>query len=539
MLQHLLIKDFAIIENIEIAFEDGLNVITGETGSGKSIVIEAISLALGSRADSSFVRFGKDKAIIQLACTLGGEDFVLTREISAAGKNLCRINGQIVTLGELAALAHQIADIHGQYDNQLLLDPERHLSLVDHYDAGVIAPIRSEFQSCYEAYKAKRTELDALIRTQKENQRKADFLRFEVDEIRQAELRPGEDRELTERIALLQNSEKIYRALESAYTLLEGEDANVLSGLGQVQTSLDSVRQYSGKLTEISASVNDAYYALQDAASEVAQLRDNIVFSPAELDQAISRLDRIDELKKKYGPEIEDVIRFADQQEEILLSIEQFDSQKAILQKDTQECLTRLKSAAARLTEVRTESARKLGSAIQQELRDLNFQDARIEIPISPAPAITSEGADHGEIMIAANRGEPLKPLVRVASGGEISRIMLAIKNITGAGEGTPTMIFDEIDAGISGVTASIVGRKLKEIAEHHQIICITHLPQIAACGNASYRIYKESDDASTYTHVDRLSPEETVREIARLLGGEIITETTLQSARELIESSR
>lgn len=539
MIQHLLIQNFAIIENTEIEFEDGLNIITGETGSGKSIVIEAVSLALGARADSSFVRSGKDKAVIQLAASLDGQDYVITREISATGKNLCRLNGQLVTLGEISALASRIADIHGQYDNQNLRDPRQHLALVDQYRDAEISPLRAEFDAAYAAYKESRGQLDTLLKSEKESRKQADFYRFELAEIQRVDPAPEEDEELTEQIAILQNSEKIFSAVESAYGPLDENEFNVLSLMGNIQSSLESIRNFSREFAETADIFNDAYYGLQDVAARLAGIREQISFRPEELDKLISRLDQIDELKKKYGGSIGDVLAYRDRIQQELSQLENFDELRGTLEQETKQRLRTLRTSAAALTGARQASAEALGQAIEAELHDLNFDSARFEIRISAAPAISAEGGDEAEILISTNRGEPLKPLIRVASGGEISRIMLAIKNITGTYDKIPTMIFDEIDAGISGITASIVGRKLREISSSHQIICITHLPQIAACGDANYRICKETDANSTYTHVDRLDEEATIDEIARLLGGEIITETTRRSARELISGKK
>ena len=539
MIQHLLIQNFAIIENTEIEFEDGLNIITGETGSGKSIVIEAVSLALGARADSSFVRSGKDKAVIQLAASLDGQDYVITREISATGKNLCRLNGQLVTLGEISALASRIADIHGQYDNQNLRDPRQHLALVDQYRDAEISPLRAEFDAAYAAYKESRGQLDTLLKSEKESRKQADFYRFELAEIQRVDPAPEEDEELTEQIAILQNSEKIFSAVESAYGPLDENEFNVLSLMGNIRSSLESIRNFSREFAETADIFNDAYYGLQDVAARLAGIREQISFRPEELDKLISRLDQIDELKKKYGGSIGDVLAYRDRIQQELSQLENFDELRGTLEQETKQRLRALRTSAAALTGARQASAEALGQAIESELHDLNFDSARFEIRISAAPAISAEGGDEAEILISTNRGEPLKPLIRVASGGEISRIMLAIKNITGTYDKIPTMIFDEIDAGISGITASIVGRKLREISSSHQIICITHLPQIAACGDANYRICKETDANSTYTHVDRLDEEAAVDEIARLLGGEIITETTRRSARELISGRK
>ena len=539
MIDHISIRNFAIIENTEFDLKDGLNVITGETGAGKSIVIEAVSLALGARADSSFIRHGENRAIVELSAETGGEEFVISREVNSQGKNVCRINGRLAALSEVQELAVRIADIHGQYDNQLLLDPAHHLELVDSYRPAQISPARDAFEKSYTEYKNIRREYDDLIRSAEENRRKEDFYRFESEEIRKIDPKPGEDKELSDRIAILENSEEIYNALYSSKQALTDDEPNILSMLGTIQTNLSEIEKYSDTLKALSSDFSDAYYRIESSSEEMRKICEMTVFSPSELDKAIARLDEIDELKKKYGPEIEDVISYLEKIEKELDNIENFDDRKNEIKTRLDSAKKDLMEKAKVLTEVRKESAALLSSAILAELKDLNFTDSKLEIEIRKAPSITQTGADEAEILMSANTGEPLKPLAKIASGGEISRIMLAIKNVTGGRFDVPTMIFDEIDAGISGITASVVARKLKKIALDHQIVCITHLPQIAAAGSSNYRIYKDSDDTSTYTHVESLSEEEKTREIARLLGGDNITDTTLKSAEELIEGLR
>ena len=535
MIQHLLIQNFAIISNTEIDFKDGLSIITGETGSGKSIVIQAISLALGARADSSFVRSGENKAIIQLQAEYQDKDYIITREISRNGKNVCKINGSLVTLSEVSSLAKKIADIHGQYDNQQILDPEQHIKLLDSYGSDEVDPVKSDFQLIYEKYKNARLKLNELTSKERESRKKADFYRFEAEEIEKADLKPGEDLELSERISLLQNSEKIFRSLEQAYQALEGEEQSVMAALSYAKESLSSISSYSGELKDIFKDTENSYYILQDVISKISILRENQDFEPQELDIAISRLVLIDNLKKKYGDTIDDILIYHNKIKNNLSTFENFEEIKVKLTNEVNENLVLLKEKAVLLSDVRRKKAEALSLEIEQELHDLNFSDAKFEIKISPASAITATGRDNVEIFISTNKGEPLKPLIKVASGGEISRIMLAIKNITGNTDNIHTLIFDEIDAGISGKTASIIGKKLKKISQKHQIICITHLPQIAAAGDNNYRIYKKSDDNSTHTFVEELEEDAAVREIARLIGGETITATTLAGAKELM----
>ena len=535
MIHHISIKNFAIIEQTEIDFAEGLNIITGETGSGKSIVIEAISLALGSRADSSYVRTGTDKAVIQLSGELDGEEILLTREISAAGKNLCRYNDEIVTLNRLNQIARRLADIHGQYDNQSLLNPDYHIVLVDVYRHDITDVLKKAVQEAYSQYAEIRSQLGSLLTAEKENRRKLDFLRFEADEIEKASLRPDEDQELEERISLLQNSEKIFENIQKSYGVLYDSSASVMDGLRGAMRSVEEIASFSSDIGAVSQEFSDVYYRLEDICRSLRDIKDRLTFNPEELDDAISRLELISSMKKKYGHSIEEVLQYFDSISAPIAVIENFETNKASLEQELKTAAAALRRACAELTEARKESAAQLSDCIQRELVDLNFSDAQLEIRILPLEKPTENGMDQVEILITTNRGEPLKPLTRVASGGEMSRIMLAFKNVISSYDNIPTLIFDEIDTGISGITASIVGRKLKEISRSRQILCITHLPQIAACGDHNYRIHKESDDTSTYTRVEALNPEETVCEIARLLGGATITETTLENARELI----
>ena len=539
MINHISIQNFAIIENTEIDFEEGLNIITGETGSGKSIVIEAISLALGSRADSAFVRHGAQKAVVQLAGELYGEDIVITREVSAAGKNLCKLNGQLVTLGELSETCRRLADIHGQYDNQSLLNPDNHIKLVDSFHGEQITPIKEAYQVAYASYQDTKSRLTKLLSAEQDNLKKLDFYRFEQSEIENAHLTPGEDESLSERISILQNSEKIFDAIETAYGLLSDGDRDVLSSMGTGLHALQSISEYSKEIQTLTEEFADIYYRLDDLSSELRRIRDDVTFSPEELDDSITRISQIDGLKKKYGSTIEEILTYYDTISEELNQIENFDDVKAQLQAEADAAYKALSEKAAQLTEVRKASAKELETAIESELHDLNFGSAKLSINFQCSETFGPDGNDDVEFLISTNKGEPLKPLVKIASGGEISRIMLAIKNITGTYDNIPTMIFDEIDAGISGITASIVGRKLHQIAKNHQIICITHLPQIAASGDTHYRIYKEENDSNTFTTVEKLSDTETIDEIARLLGGENITETTRKSAVELMELTK
>ncbi len=538
MISHISIKDFAIIEDVQIDFHEGLNLITGETGAGKSIIIEAVSLALGARADTAFVRSGKDKAVVQLAADLDDEEYVITREVSSSGRNLCKINGEIVTLGQVSALCSRIADIHGQYDHQSLLDTEHHIDLVDLYSKDTISPLKAQVAGSYAAFRKAASELSSLLSGFAEKQRKKDFMAFELAEIDDADLKPGEDTELENRISLLQNSEKIYTALESAYDISYNSEQSASYALSKVLALIQDISQYSPELKSLDDRISDIYYSLEDVCSDIRSIRDKSEFSPEELDIAISRLDEINRFKMKYGNSIEEIIAYRDNLEKSISEVDNIDELKEKLTAEKKQAEAELQKLSAQLSEARKKAALSLQEKILYELKDLNFKDADMVIDFRQADQYSATGTDIVEFMITTNRGEALKPLAKVASGGEMSRIMLAFKKIVGDYDHIPTMIFDEIDTGISGITASIVGKKMCQIAQSHQIICITHLPQIAACRGHNFKIVKETRDDATFTNVIPLNSEEKAEEIARLLGGINITETTIQSAKELIKAS-
>ncbi len=512
MINHISIQNFAIIENTEIDFEEGLNIITGETGSGKSIVIEAISLALGSRADSAFVRHGAQKAVVQLAGELYGEDIVITREVSAAGKNLCKLNGQLVTLGELSETCRRLADIHGQYDNQSLLNPDNHIKLVDSFHGEQITPIKEAYQVAYASYQDTKSRLTKLLSAEQDNLKKLDFYRFEQSEIENAHLTPGEDESLSERISILQNSEKIFDAIETAYGLLSDGDRDVLSSMGTGLHALQSISEYSKEIQTLTEEFADIYYRLEDLSSELRRIRDDVTFSPEELDDSITRISQIDGLKKKYGSTIEEILTYYDTISEELNQIENFDDVKAQLQAEADAAYKALSEKAAQLTEVRKASAKELETAIESELHDLNFGSAKLSIDFQCSETFGPDGNDDVEFLISTNKGEPLKPLVKIASGGEISRIMLAIKTIMADQDAVETLIFDEIDVGISGRTAQKVSEKMAVIGRNHQVICITHLAQIAAMASTHFLIEKKVGSSDTTTTIRRLDEEEAVK---------------------------
>lgn len=539
MLNHLSIKDFAVIENTSVDFNDGLNIITGETGAGKSVVIEGISLALGARADSSFIRTGCSKAIVQLVGDLDGEDIIISREISSNGKNICKLNGEIVPLSQLKETCQKLADIHGQYDNQFLLNPENHIFFLDQFGKAKVQPIIDQVSALYKDYAQKKQELSTLLKNEREMKQKLDYYEFQLKDIDSLNLKTGEDEALEEEVNLLQNSEKIYGNLDDVYHSVYGQQDSVLDNLYASLKALEEISSFSKDIDEIKNTFSDTYYSLDDLKNTIRDLRDSISFSPSQLDAAILRLEQIKEAKSKYGNTIEEILNYRESINDILGDSIDFEHKKNRLYEEVKQTKELLLAKCGELTNMRKALALELEKLISRELIELNFNNANISINFKSLEEPTVNGLDDVEILISTNKGEDLKPLSKVASGGEMSRIMLAFKKITSAEDSIETLIFDEIDNGISGITASIVSKKLKEIAENHQIICITHLPQIAASGKTNYRIVKSEDNAHTYTTIQELSYDEKVNEIARLLGGINITDTTLKSAKELIESTK
>lgn len=560
MLTHIYIKNFAIIKEIDIDLNDRLNIISGETGTGKSIVIQAVNMALGGRGSSSFVADGHDKALVQLVFSLSGperlvisaipeysqytaindyasdsSELIITREFNKSGKSLARINGEIVTLSFLNGLTRHLVDIHGQYDNQTFLDPDRHMEILDNCGGNKLADIKGHVSALYAEYQSTRAQLIKIRSSHAEFLRKQDFMRFEVSEIDAADLRPGEDSDLNDRLKILQNSEKIFAALSESYEILSS------SGLDRCRSLMEDISGFGNDYAAISSTLSDSVYALDDICEEIRRSRDSFSFTPDEIDIVVTRLNMIDNMKRKYGGSIESILEYHDK---CTSELEKFENTEDI-EKELTQNLSSLRKQILLLSEelgnLRREAAAKLSSDMTSELSELNFANAQFAVDISTvlnsegSPVISSLGTDRVEFLFNANKGGSLKPLSEVASGGEISRIALAFKRLTNSAEHIPTLVFDEIDTGISGITASVVGRKLHEISKNHQVLCITHLPQIAACGDHQYLISKDDSDERSYTTIKLLSDEERIHEIARLLGGTNITETTLASASELL----
>ncbi len=535
MITHISIKDLATIENIDIDLHKGLNVITGETGAGKSVFVEALSLALGSRADSSFVRTGSERAIIQMVCEHNNNDILITREISNSGKNMCRIDDRIVTLGELQELTAKLADIHGQYDNQSLLKVENHLKLVDAYEKGAIAPIKKKVAEYYDNYiDACRRLSEAEQKAENVDQQK-EYLRYRIDEIEKAGLLVGEDERHKEELEVMENNEQIYGALDRAFNNAYAREGSALDRLDDVITPIKEISGLSRDAAGFEDEISDFYYRFEDIANRIRDTRDRIVFNRERIEELNDRLYFIGELKAKYGETIDEILNYKDKMEHELLDLADIEADVDSRRLEKSRIEEMLKNETESLSRLRHSSAYNLQSKIQDELENLNFTESNFSISFSTKEEYDPNGTDIVEFLISPNTGEPLKPLSKIASGGEMSRIMLAFKKVIGEYDGIDTMIFDEIDSGISGETAAIVSKELSQIAQSHQIICITHLPPIAAAADHNYRIEKSADSERTYTTMSHLSDNEKITEIARLLAGINISDITLASAKEMI----
>jgi len=543
MIDRIIIDNFATIEHLSLDPGTGFNVITGETGAGKSVLVTAVSTVLGGRADTSMVRTGADRAFIQIAGTKAGEELIISREIMAGGKSVSKLNGEMVTLAQIRDICSDWVDIHGQYDNQQILDPENHIYITDRFHAEATAPQLDKLKKLYDGYRAARKEYDDLLKEEANASQQQDFYRFEYEYITGLGLEPGEDEELKERLNMMKNSARIFQAVSSSYDALSGSEygsgASVLGVLGNVTSDLSGISEYSDQIADMAARATDAYYALDDIASRLRDMSASLDFSEADMDAVSERLALIEDAKRKYKKDIDGIIGYKEELESKLGMIENFDNEKARLKEAADRKYEELKDQAEHVSELRRIVASRLESAMKRELQDLEFANSEFRIDISELDEIGPLGYDRVEFLISSNPGEPLMPLTKIASGGEISRIMLAFKHIIGESDSVETMIFDEIDTGISGHTALVVGSKLSEIAGHRQILSITHLPQIAACADDNFLISKSVESDKSYTDIEHLDEEGKVRMIATLFSGSADSGNALEAARELIAGCR
>ena len=547
MLSLLHIENIAVIESADISFDRGFNVLTGETGAGKSIVIDAISAILGERAYRDMIRTGTNKASVRAVFTdvpeLGwfadnGVEYdtetVIQREIHLDGKNVCRVNGSLVSVSILRKLGIQLINIHGQHDSASLFDEDNHLTFLDAFADN--EAIRADYAEKYEAVAKLRREIDRISMDEGEKLRRMETLKFQINEIEKAELEAGEDEELEARRKILQNAEKLSDGMEEAVECLYGcDDSDGAAGLlSQAEHALARLARFTDAYAALHEKVADLMYQVQDAAEEVRDARDDLSYSADELETIESRLDKIHRLRRKYGVTCADILDYLEKAKKELDEIEFADDHVERLKKKLKKAEKEAWDAAKVLRENRKETALSMSARILSELAQLDMPRVQFQVQFTELD-LTANGADSVAFYMSANAGEALKPMSKVASGGELARIMLAMKNVLAEKDQVNTLIFDEVDTGVSGRAAQKVAEKLRSVAVHKQVLCVTHLPQLAALANTHLLIAKSERDGRTYTSVTPLDIEGRKRELARIIGGTNITETTLKSAEEML----
>ena len=549
MLSLLHIENIAVIESADISFDRGFNVLTGETGAGKSIVIDAIAAILGQRAYRDMIRTGTNKASVRAVFTQVPElpwfaengveydpETVVHREVYLDGKNVCRVNGTLVSVTILHKLGIQLINIHGQHDSASLFDEENHLTFLDAF--GDFGQIQADYREKYETVAKLRREIDRITMDEGEKLRRMETLRYQIGEIEKAELEAGEDDALEDRRKILQNAEKLSDGIQEAVECLYGgEDTDGASGLlAQAEYALARLSRFTDAYAELHDRVSDLMYQVQDVATEVRDARDDLSYSADELEQIEARLDKIHRLRKKYGASCADILAYLERAKKELDEIEFADDHVERLKKKLKTAEDEAWAAAKLLREKRKETAAYLSSRILTELTQLDMPRVQFQVRFTELD-LTANGADSVAFYMSANAGEALKPMSKVASGGELARIMLAMKNVLAEKDQVGTLIFDEVDTGVSGRAAQKVAEKLRSVAAHKQVLCVTHLPQLAALANTHLLIAKSERDGRTFTSVTPLDLEGRKRELARIIGGTNITETTLKSAEEMLRT--
>ena len=552
MLRLLHIENIAVIEQAEIAFDRGFNVLTGETGAGKSIVIDAISAILGERTYRDVIRTGADRAFVSAVfdgvpdlpwfaenrVEYDPSELLVQREVYADGKNVCRVNGRPVTVAILKKLGGQLVNIHGQHDSQQLFDETKHLSYLDLFARNEAE--RTAYAACYERVLSLRREQERLTLDEGEKLRRVEALQYQLEEIGRAALQPGEDEQLENRRKLLQNAEKLSEALAAAAMALSGgEDASgAVDLVGEADHALARIARYDEGLAALGDRLSNLQYELEDVAGELRDHLDQMAYSGEELEQIESRLDVIHRLKRKYGGSVEEILQYAEKAQRELDEITFSEERLAQLEKELAAVTAEAKAAGLLLRATRQTAARAMETRLSQELAALDMPRAQFLCQLEETD-LTPDGLDSLRFLMTANVGEALKPLSKVASGGELARIMLAIKNVLAEQDRVGTLIFDEVDAGVSGRAAQKVAEKLRAVSKNKQVLCVTHLPQIAAAADVHLLIAKTEREGRTYTKVTALDRPGRTREIARIIGGAEITETTLRSAGEMLQSDR
>ena len=549
MLQLLHIENIAIIECADIAFRPGFNALTGETGAGKSIVIDSISAVLGQRTSRDLIRTGANMAFVSACFTdipprLGEDlgitwegELLLQREIHGDGKNVCRVNGRPVTVTQLRTLGSRLLNIHGQHDGQQLLDEEQHLLYLDSF--GRTEQLLAEYHEKYQAMAALRRQMQALEMDEAEKARRVDTLTYQLQELERAKLRPGEEQELQSRRTLLHNAEKFISAVSGADFCLNGDDGSdgAANLVRQAQESLASVRGLDPELGELYDRLEAAYSEIYDLADTIRDKREDFDFSPQELDRVEGRLDQLYRLKKKYGPTVEEMLEYQTRCRRELDDIQDAGDTLLHLEKQLKKAEKAARQEAEALSQARHEAAGRLEEQILTELRQLDMGKIRFAICFTEQ-ALAENGADQVRFLMSANVGEELRPIHKIASGGELARIMLAMKNVLSEQDQVGTMVFDEVDTGVSGRAAQRVAEKMARISRTKQVLCVTHLPQLAAMADTHFSVEKGEQDGRTFTRVVQLDRAQRQHELARLTGGASISATMLESAGELLDQA-
>ena len=546
MLLELHVKNLALIEKADVEFGEGLNILTGETGAGKSIIIGSVTMALGGKAPKGSIRPGADYAYIELVFSVAGEEkrkalreldveptedglVIISRKLTSA-RSISRINDETVTMARLSQITGLLLDIHGQHEHQSLLYKSKHLEILDAYVKAATQPVKQTIADRYRIYRSLEEKLRGFDLDAESRIREADFLRFEIEEIETSALKEGEEEELTSVYRRYSHSRRIAECLGAAYEAVEGD------WLARALKEVEQASEYDESLGGIRDQLYDADSILRDAGREMSAYLDSMEMDEETFRKTEERLDLIHNLQAKYGPTVEAIFQKLEQKKKRLGELEDYDAHKKRMEQELEECRNGLEKLCTQLTGIRKKASRTLVKKIRQGLVDLNFLDVEFDMEFEKLDHFTPSGWDGAQFLISTNPGQPMRPLKDVASGGELSRIMLAIKTVLADSDDIPTLIFDEIDTGISGRTAQKVSEKLMLIARSHQVICITHLPQIAAMADSHFEIAKSASQGRTITTIRLLDRQASVEELARLLGGARITEAVLKNAGEMKE---
>lgn len=555
MLSSLTIKNFAIIDKIQIDFQPKMTVLTGETGAGKSIVIDALGLLAGGRGSADYIRKGKKKALLQalfilpknapayrildeVGISYDDNGLILQRELYRNGHNICRINGELVNLTNMRRVGETLIDIHGQNEHQELMRPDKHLSLLDSFANKQLRVLKDKYSESYQQYRKEKASLEKKEKNEKDWVQRLDMLQFQVQEIKTAQLQPEEEEQLAEEKEQLDNYQAIHDALENSYQLLSGEENDALGQVGSVMEQMQRVAEFSPDLGQISQRVTDAYYGLSDSVRDVSNQLATMEWDEDRLDQIEHRLDDIHQLKRKYGNSISEILNYYQKIKSELKDMQQTDADSDEQKERVDELFKKSKQIARQLSSERKKSAVQLEKAVHKQLKALYMEKAVFSVKFLQGTdeRLNSEGLDQVEFYIQTNPGESMGPLARIASGGELSRVMLALKTIFAQRQGVTSIIFDEVDTGVSGRVAQAIAEKISLIAQSSQVLCITHLPQVAAVSDHHYLVTKHVQDGRTETRVERLRQSEKIEELARMLAGTEITDLARKHAAELLK---